>query len=247
MAGKANVKVNVAALVSGEGTLTKAEGDALAAQYRTADRAEALASLHKGRISYVVKARGVADADGKVVSLADLAKVWGVSAASITQGHTQYATLVYLGLAGESDAVQREAYSAATALRKVSPGRDEQAVKAYDSDKEAALADVKALPVSERVEALRATVDTLKTSAQEHRKAAAPSATSAQTTPETSGEAAFEGKAAVLSALGAIVNTVATNGVALTTGESEQVARYLASIARDLGVDLAEVAALATV
>lgn len=243
MAGKA-VKVDVAALVSGEGTLTAAEGQALASQYRTADRAEALAALHKGRIAYVVKARGVADADGKPVALADLAKSWGVSAAAITQGHTQYATVLYVGLGGESDAVQREAFAAATALRKVSAGREESAVKAFESDKAAALADVKALPVGERVEALKATVDTLKTVAQEHRKAAAPSASAAQTTPETSGEAAFEGKAAVLSALGAIVNTVAANGVALTTGEADQVARYLASIARDLGVDLASVAAL---
>lgn len=244
MAGKTN-KVDVLALVSGEGTLTATEGQALASQYRTADRAEALASLHKGRIAYVVKSRGVADADGKPVALADLAKSWGVSAASITQGHTQYATVVFLGLHTESDAVQREAYAAATALRKISAGRDEGAVKAFDSDKSAALADVRALPVGERVEALRATLDTLKASAAEHRKAGAPSVPSAQSTPETSGEAAFEGKAAVLSALGAIVNTVAANGVALTNGESAQVARYLAAIARDLGVDLAEVAALA--
>lgn len=235
--GTKRQSVDVSALVKGEGTLTKAEADALGGQYRTADRAEALAALHKGRIAYIVKERGVADADGQPVPLAALAEMWGVSGAAITQGHSQYATLVLAGLSGEPDAVQRDAFRTATALRKISAGKDEGAAKAYRARFAEVVSDVAALPAKERVQALADAVKPLRDEAAALRKGAAPSEPSARETPETDGSKAADGKADLIAHLTAAL-ALAAEGIALTNTQTLQVERYLGLLASGLGLNI---------
>lgn len=226
--------LDLAALVSGDGALTYSESAALASQYRTAETAENLAAMRKGRVAYVVVTRGAVDQDGNVVALADLARQWGVSKSALTYGHSAYAIVVRLGLVGESDATQRQAFVAANRVRKM--GKDDATVGAVD----AVLSDLAALPVKDRASALDAATskDGEMSKAVKAVKSSADAGTrEANNTPTTTGEESATGKASVLSALGAIVQA-AQGGVALTTGEADQVARYLGALTVHLGVSL---------
>lgn len=249
MAGKNSTKADVLptwdVLVNGTGTLTKAEGDALGAQYRTAEGAEALANVKASRIAYVVTQRGVADADGKPMAASALAKAWGVTAARVSQRSATFGLLLLAGVDPTDDRALKASYAPAEQIRRVSPGKDADS-KAWTEHVAASIRDAAAGDPATLADRLKATKDALQTEATARRKAAAESGDgSAQTTPETDGTKAARGKADVLAALGAIVADVSENGYALTNGEASQVARYLAQVAVNLGVDLAEVAALA--
>lgn len=244
----ANTKKTVTSvdLLKGEGALTFQEVGALATEYRTAVTAVDGASFRKARVAYVVNQRGAMDADGALISQKDLAKTFGVTEANISQDAKQMSLIIGAGFdvaATKTGAQWAKVWATATALRKVTPGRDKGAQEVYQEVLADVLADIAAMPEDERAGALAASIDTLKAAAKDARDSHKV-AGEAQTTPETSGEAATKGKADVISAIGAIAADVAENGYALRTAEAEQVARYLAEIARNLGVDLAEVAAL---
>lgn len=249
MAGKNSTKADVLpgweALVNGTGTLTKAEGDALGAQYRAAESAEELAVVKTARIAYIVTQRSVADADGKPMTAAALAKHWGVTAARVSQRSATFGLLLLAGVDPSNDRALKAVYAPAEKIRRTSPGKDADQ-KAWTEHVAEKIRDAAAGDPATLSDRLKATQEALQTEATARRKAAAESGDgSAQTTPETDGSKAARGKADVLAALGAIVADVSENGYALTNGEASQVARYLAQVAVNLGVDLAEVAALA--
>lgn len=230
--------LNVADLVRGTGALTAEEAATLGAQYRTADRAESLARVRKARIAYVLVSRkGALDADGNAVTAADVAKTWGVSGAALSQMADGYGRIVALGLDQESDAVQRDAFVAADRIRKY--GKTDAVKDAVSG----VLSDILALPVAERASALAAATakDGAMSAAVKAAKDGADNGTrEANNTPSTDGTDAATGKADVLAALGSAV-TLAADGVALTNGQADQVARYLAALVVNLGVSLDQV------
>lgn len=243
-----NAKKSVASvdLLKGDGALTFQEVGALATEYRTAVTAVDGASFRKARVAYVVNKRGAMDADGALVSQKDIAKMFDVTEANISQDAKQMSIIVGAGFdvaATKTGAQWAKIWATATAIRKVTPGRDKDAQEVYQEVLADVLADVATMEDDEKAGALAASVATLKAAAKDARDSHKV-AGEAQSTPETNGEAATKGKADVIAAIGAIAADVAENGYALRTAEAEQVARYLAEIARNLGVDLAEVAAL---
>lgn len=237
--------VNAANLLKGQGALTHSEMTALATEYRTAQTTIDGQTFRKARVCYVVNQRGAMDADGATVSQKDLAKMLDLSEAAVSQYASGLATLIAAGfdVASTRPGGWAKMWNAAVAIRKVTPGKDKDAQAAMVTAKAEVLADIAAMPEEERAGALVAAHAALKDKAAELRKGAA-STGEAQSTPETNGEAALRGKADVIASIAEIAAEVADNGYALRNAEASQVARYLAEIARNLGVDLAEVAAL---
>jgi len=243
-----NNKVQAQALVNGQGALTASEAAALVSEYRTADRAEALASMRRGRIVYVLAERGMMDGDGNTVTFKDFARNNGITGAAVSQYRVQYATVVALGLQGESDPVQRDAFRAAVRLRKLTPGRDKSAQASFADDVAACLRDIATLPVGERVAALddATAKDTgaLWTLAKEYRNGGAGEESAdagtreASETPQTSGERAAAGKANVLDSLDALLDAVADESVALTNSDADRAARLVGTLSAMLGLNV---------
>lgn len=237
--------VTAAQLLKGEGALTAQEVDALTSECRTAQTAIDGQTFKVARVAYVLASRGGMDADGTLVAQKDLAAKVGLTPAAISQYKAQIGYLLLAGfdLASESRAGGwAKVWNLAVALRKLSPGRDKAKQDDFQQAVTDALQDVAMVDDSDRTGALTATIADLKEVAKVLR--AEPSATGeAQTTPETSGEKALTGKSDIISAIAAIAEKVQTEGFALTNSESAQVARYLAMIAANLGVDADEMAA----